>query len=187
MKLLVAAALFAGFLARSADAQVPVGPGAVKMGKVQVEVVSTPEYQLSSGPKKRSESKQWLEVEVEFDTVPPMIDELTFKYTIMIGKSLLDGEVTHVNIPQQKSHFSVVYVSPSAIARLTGGKPLNAGNVENIWVDVSKSGQKLAQTVTLKASAMPNLPHLSGMVLNKMETPFAPLFYDRYPAIRAGR
>jgi hypothetical protein len=180
-----AAALFA--ISTLAHGQVPVGPGSVKLGKVQPAVVKTPEYQLSSGPQKRSKAKDWLEVEVEFETTPEMIDELTFKYTIGIEGKLLDGEVTHVSIPKGKDHFSVVYVSPSSLEKLTGGKPLTGASIENVWVEVSRQGQKLANPVSHKPGAPKNVPHLTGMVLNKDQTPFAPLFYDRYEAIKSSR
>ena len=170
-----------------ADAQTPVGPGSVKLGKVSPSVVKTPEYQLSSGPTKRSKSKDWLEVEVEFESQPEMIDELTFKYTIAVEGKLLDGEVTHVSIPKGKDHFSVMYVSPSSLEKLTGGKALTGASIENVWVEVSRQGQKLAQPASYKPGAPKNVPHVTGMVLNKDQTPFAPLFYDRYEAIKSNR
>jgi len=170
-----------------ADAQTPVGPGSVKLGKVSPSVVKTPEYQLSSGPTKRSKSKDWLEVEVEFESQPEMIDELTFKYTIGVEGKLLDGEVTHVSIPKGKDHFSVMYVSPSSLEKLTGGKALTGASIENVWVEVSRQGQKLAQPASYKPGAPKNVPHVTGMVLNKDQTPFAPLFYDRYEAIKSNR
>ena len=79
-------------------AQAPVGVGAVKLGKVAPAVVKTPEFQLSSGPQKRSKPSDWLEIEVDYETKVENIDELTFKFTVMIEKKLLDGEVTYVNI-----------------------------------------------------------------------------------------
>jgi hypothetical protein len=179
------AALFA--ISLIADAQTPVGPGSVKLGKVSPSVVKTPEYQLSSGPTKRSKSKDWLEVEVEFESQPEMIDELTFKYTIGIEGKLLDGEVTHVSIPKGKDHFSVMYVSPSSLEKLTGGKALTGASIENVWVEVSRQGQKLAAPASYKPGAPKNVPHVTGMVLNKDQTPFAPLFYDRYEAIKSNR
>lgn len=169
-----------------ASAQAPIGPGSIKLGKVQPEVVKTPEFNVTGGPQKRSKTGQWLEVEVEFETKPEDIDELTFKYTILVEKRLLDGEVTHVNIPKGRDHFSVVYVSPRSLEKLTGGKALNGGSIENVWVEVSKQGQVLDKA-SFKPGVPPNLPHQAGMVLNKDETPFAPLFYDRYEAIKKTR
>ncbi len=170
----------------AASAQTQVGPGSVKLGKVEPAVIKTPEYSITGGPQKRSKIGQWLEVEVEFETKPEDIDELTFKYTILIEKRLLDGEVTHINIPKGRDHYSVVYVSPRALEKLTGGKPLSPASIENVWVEVSKQGQILDKA-SFRPGVPPNLPHFAGLVLNKDETPFAPLFYDRYEAIKKTR
>ncbi len=168
-------------------AQAPVGPGSVKLGKVQPAVVKTPEFNLTSGPTKRSKNADWLEIEVEYETKAD-IDELTFKYTIQIEGKLLDGEVTYVAVAKDKEHFAVMYVSPKAIKQLTGGKALTAGSIENVWVDVTRQGQKLdPQTAAFKGGAPKNVPHVSGFVLRKDQTPFAPLFYDRYEEIKSAR
>ncbi|HYR58080.1 MAG TPA: Amuc_1102 family pilus-like protein [Chthoniobacteraceae bacterium] len=171
----------------AALAQAPVGPGAVKLGKVQPEVVKTPEFSLSSGPTKRSKLGQWLDVELEYETKPEEIDELTFKFTILIEKKLLDGEVTYVNIPKERNHYAVMYVAPRSLEKLTGGRPLTPASIENVWVTVTHQGQELDKPAAFKPSQVPNLPHLPGMVLNKDETPFAPLYYDRYEAIKKTR
>lgn len=188
MRSFILSAVTAIALASNSGGQVPVGPNSIKMGKVQPAVVKTPEFQLSSGPQKRTgKSRDWLEIEVDFDTTAELIPELTFKYTILIEKKLLDGEVTHVSIAKGKEHYSVVYVSPSVLERLTGGKALTAGSIENVWVEVSSQGQKLAPIISHRPGAVPNAPHLTGMVLTKDQTPFAPLFYDRYEAIKPTR
>ena len=49
---------------------------------------------------------------------------------------------------------------------------------------------KLAQNVIVPSytpAQPPNLPHQTGLVLNKNETPFKLLFYDRYEAIKVSR
>jgi len=171
-------------LSISASAQAPVGPGAVKLNKPQPAVIKSPDYQINGGPQKRTVFGSWLEVEVEYTTLPEMIDELTFKYTILIQNTLLDGEVTYVNIPAGRDHFAVMYVPPRALLKLTGGRPLTNASIENVWVQVTKQGQILDQTSFRGAGQIPNLQHAAGLVLNKNETPFAPLYYDRYEAIK---
>lgn len=166
-----------------ASAQAPVGPGSVKLGKIAPAVDKTPDYQINGGPQKRSTPQNWLEVEVPFDTTPEEIDSLDFKYTVLIDKTLIDGMVTHITIPAGRDHYSVMYISPRTLLKATGGKPLTAASIGNIWVSVEKQGQKLAEA-SMKPQAMPNLPHLPGM-LQKTDTPFAPLFWDRYEAIKA--
>ena len=89
-----------------------------------------------------------------------------------------------MNIPQGRDHYAVMYVPPRALLRLTGGKPLTSASIENVWIQVTKQGQVLDQTALRGQGAVPNLPHIAGQVLNKNETPFAPLYYDRYEAIK---
>ncbi len=182
MKLILSVLGALCLLGVAANAQGVVRMGDVKITKVSPSAPKTPDFQFSGTPK-RSKLGQWLEVEVEFETKPEDIDELTFKYTILIEKKLLDGEVTHVNIPKGREHFSVMYVAPRTLERLTDGKALTASSIENVWVEVSKQGQVLHKE-SFKPGNPPNLPHLTGMVLNKVETPFAPLYFDRYEAVK---
>lgn len=186
MKTLLVSAIAAMAFVYQASAQVAVGPGAVKISKIEPAGVKTPEFNITGGPQKRSKTGTWLEVEVEFETKVPEIDELTFAYTIMVENKLLTGSVTHINIPDGRDHYSVVYVAPRSLEKLTGGKPLTPAGVQNVWVTVSRQGQVLDMSA-LKKVAIPNLPQTAGLVLNKMETPFAPLFFDRYEAVKAAR
>ena len=110
---------------------------------------------------------------------------MKFKYTVLIEKTLLDGEVTHINIPAGREHYSVMYVPPRTLLKYTGGRPLTAAAIGNIWVTIERQGQKLAEG-SLKPSPMPNFPHQAGP-LNKAETPFAPLFFDRYEAVKTAK
>lgn len=151
--------------------------------RVLPSVQKTPEYTTVGGQQKRFKNQEWLEVEVEFTTKAELIDELTFKYFILLNGKLLVGDVTHVNIPKGREHYSVAYVSPRTIDRFMGGKPLNTAAIENIRVEVSKQGQVLSEK-SLKPGATPNVAQVTGFVLNKTQTPFAPLWWDRYEAIK---
>ena len=166
-----------------AYAQIAPGLGSVKIGKVSPAVVRSPDYQLSGGPSKRSKNGEWLEMEVDFETKPELIDELTFKFTALVEKTLLTGEVTCVNVMKGREHFVVMYLSPKALNRLTRGRPLSAQAIE-IWVEVGYQGMRLDQA-SFKPGVVPNLPQVPGLLLNKNETPFAPLFYDRYEELKA--
>ncbi|MEO7317847.1 MAG: Amuc_1102 family pilus-like protein [Chthoniobacteraceae bacterium] len=170
-----------------AFAQAPVGPGSIKVGKVEVAAPNTPEFTITGGQTKRYKLGKWIEMEIGYDTKLETIDELTFKFTIQIEGKLLDGEVTYAGIAEGKDHYAVMYVSPKIINTLLKGKAFTAASIENVWVDVTKAGQKLSPTVSMKQAAMPNVPHITGLVLRKDQTPFAPLFYDRYEEIKSGR
>jgi len=165
-------------------AQVPIAAGAIKLGKPQPAVVTTPDYALKSGPVKRSLNGNWLEIEVEFETKAEEIDEITLDYTVMIEGKLFDGVVTHVSIPKGRDHYSVMYISPRSLEKITSGRQFTAGSIQNVWVVAKKQGQVL-DTSAMKNVAIPNVAHVAGLLLNKMETPFAPLYSDRYEAIKA--
>jgi hypothetical protein len=180
MKIFLFSLVAIAALSLSASAQSPV-----KLGKPMPAGVKSPDFQINGGPQKRTIFGTWLEVEVEYQTSAEMLDELTFKYTILIQNTLLDGEVTYVNIPQGRDHYAVMYIPPRALLRLTGGKPLTSASIENVWIQVTSKGQTLdATSLRGQASVIPNLQHAAGLVLNKNETPFAPLYYDRYEAIK---
>jgi hypothetical protein len=176
---LAAVALFAV----PAFAQVPVGPNSIKLGKVEVSAPSTPEYQVTGGQNKRYQLGKWLEFEVSYDTFPDLIDELTFRFTASVEGKLLVGDVTYQSISKGKDHYAVMYISPKGIAGLTGGKPLTGAAVENVWVQVERQGQVLG-TSSFKPSQKKNQQQITGLILNKNQTPFAPLYYDRYEEIK---
>jgi hypothetical protein len=179
--------LVAGFaaLSLSANAQVPVSSNSIKLGRVEISAPSTPEYQITGGQNKRYKLGKWIEIEIKFETVPEEIDELTFKFTALIENKLLDGDVSYVNINKGAEHYAVMYISPKSIEKLTGGKPLTGAGIGNVWIEVTKQGQVLGKEA-YKNSAQPNVTHVTGMLLNKNQTPFAPLFYDRYEEIKPG-
>jgi hypothetical protein len=80
-----------------------------------------------------------------------------------------------------------MYVLPVAIARFAGNRPLLPNMIPNVAVQIVQGG---AVKDELSLSRAPGqwfaaLPPISGFVLNKNETPFAPLYWDRYAHIKA--
>jgi hypothetical protein len=170
----------------SAHAQIPIGPNSIKLGRLAVAAVNTPEFQITGGANKRYETKKWIEIEISYDVLAEEIDELNFKFTAQIEGKLLDGDVTYVNITKGKEKFAVVYISPKSIDKLTKGKPLTGASIGNVWVEVNRQGQVLGKESKEKG-VPPNAVHVAGMILNKSLTPFAPLYYDRYEEIKSTR
>jgi hypothetical protein len=185
MKFLIAFLAGVAALTATSSAQA-LSPASIKLGKVEISAPSTPEYQITGGQNKRYKVGKWLEFEISYETIPEEIPELTFKYTALIEGKLLDGEVTYVNIGKGRDHYAVMYLSPKSIEKLTNGKALTPASIANVWVEVSNQGQVLGREAH-KAQNQPNLPRVTGMLLNKIQTPFAPLFYDRYEEIKTAR
>lgn len=171
--------------------------------KLTPDMVTTPEYNFSFGPKNKkvSKNKDWLEVEVSFDwqpreKKPEFLDELTFNYYILLNDksrenpkgTLLTGSVTHVAIPQAKSMNSVMYVSPRTLERFFEGKIPNSASsaIVDVGVTITKQGQLVAESSWKgRGQWWTTLQQVTGYVLNKNETPFAPLAWDYYEAIKA--
>lgn len=171
--------------------------------KITPDLATTPEYNFSYGPKNKKvqKNKDWLEVEVSFewqprDQKPEFLDELTFNYFILLnnksrenpGGTLLTGTVTHVAIPQAKGLNSVMYVSPRTLERFFEGKiPSTASSaITDVGVIITKQGQTVAEASWKgRGQWWSALQQVSGYVLNKNDTPFAPLAWDYYEAIKA--
>jgi len=177
-----------GMLASSAFAQgvaaVAPRPGDVVIDKITPSMQNTPQYELVGGDMHRFRVKQWFEIEVEFTTRPAAISELTARYFVLFNGRLLAGDVTHVEIAKGSDHVSVAYVSPKTMETLTAGKPLVPTMIENVWVQLVYEGQVLASKSFKGNVPLPNLQQMNGLILNKLDTPFAPLYWDRYEEIK---
>ncbi|MBA3833184.1 MAG: hypothetical protein H0X34_15080 [Chthoniobacterales bacterium] len=150
-------------------------------------LIATPEFNYSGGETFRTnERDRWLSLEVEFTAQPEFTDEATFKYYILLGGKLLTGEVTHVNILAGKELHSAMYVPPRALAHIMGNRAFTANSVQNVAVQLLVKGEVKDELSLVRARPQwfSALPAMSGFVLNKNETPFAPLYWDHYEQIK---
>jgi hypothetical protein len=172
-----------------------------KILKVEPNFLESPSYSGPRYDKRGARAKSWLEVEVTFEWQPRLrdpkfTDELTFNYYILLKNkspqypvgTLLVGSVTHTSIPQEREMHSVVYVSPRTLERFFEGKiPANAEQaLVDVGVTINKQGQQVAATSWKSKTGewWPQFQQTPGFVLNKNETPFAPLAFDFHEAIK---
>ena len=169
--------------------------------KIDPSLPTTPAPSFSGTQKATGSPKKWLEVEVSFSwnprtTTDKYADELTFNYYVLLANrsmafpqgTLLSGQVTHTAVPAGQNDLkSVMYVSPRTLERYFDGKiPSSASSaVVDIGVTISYKGQVVAMK-SLKGSGewWPQFQQTTGALLNKSETPFAPLYWDYYEAIK---
>jgi hypothetical protein len=155
------------------------------INKIQANFIQTPLVGYVGNTHPNGPQQTWMEVEVEFKSFVDITEQLEFKYYIYIENKCLTGSVTHVNVPKGLNLLSVMYVSPPALARLSGGKS-STKNIQEVTIQILSKGQLVAQ------KSMKNTPgewwakldQDTGTVLNKNETPFAPLYWDRYVEIK---
>jgi hypothetical protein len=172
-----------------------------KIAKIDPSFVESPNYTGPRYDKRGTKPGSWLEVEVTFEwqprqKQPKYTEELTANFYILLNNqsqqfpkgALLTGSVTMMSVPQGRDLHTVVYISPRTLERMFDGKvPSNASQaVTDIGVTLSKQGQVVASTSWKSKSGewWPLYQQTPGYVLNKNETPFAPLAWDYYEAIK---
>jgi len=208
----ISAAILLSFLVISfpAQAQQAALNTEVQITKIEPGFLPSPKI-TAAGYVKQAPGRPapWLEVEVTFERnakEPKFADELTFNYYVLLKNerftedkkpTLLTASVVHVHVPQEKALHSVVYVSPRTLATFFDGKvPVNAQQtVTDVGVTISgKNGLLAIKSLNpssvkgdkgwwdnTKADYTPT----AGALLNKTETPFAPLEWDYYEAVKS--
>ncbi len=159
-----------------------------QINKISRNLITPPQYTYTGAQQYQTNQRdRWLEVEVEFGATPEFTDELTFKYFILLNGKLLTGEVMHTNVAAGRDNHSVMYVSPRTLLRLMGNKPVAPTSVQNIAVQIVQQGAIKSELSLDRAQPQwfAAIPQVAGVVLNKNETPFAPLYWDRYEQIKA--
>jgi len=172
-----------------------------KITKVESNFLETPNFGGVRYDKRGYKPGNWLEVEVTFDWKPRLkepkyTEELTFNFYILLKNAtqqypkgaLLVGSVTVVNVAQGSDMHTVVYVSPRTLARFFEGKiPPNAGAaVSAVAVTISKQGQLVAEYLggNYQSQWWSQYQQVPGYVLTKSETPFGPLAWDYFEAVK---
>jgi hypothetical protein len=166
-------------------------PGGMQNAALEIKAINlstptSPDFELQNGETKRYTPGRWLEIEVEFSASAPA-HELQFHYNVLLAGTLLVGDVTHVDVPAGQSLFSVMYVPPRGLNVALRGQQVNSSNVQNIDVQILRPGMAapLADKMLRPGPAFyQTMQQVTGVLLNKTQTPFAPLWWDRYEAVK---
>src|SRR5256714_14948401 len=160
-----------------------------QLQKITTNFISSPQFTYTGAEQYTADQRdRWLEVEVTFSATPEFTDELTLKYFILFNGKLLTGEVTHVNIAAGRDNRSVMYVTPKTLQRLMLGRPVTNNALQNTAVQLMQQGALKDELSASRAAPQwhATLSQVAGLVLNKNETPFMPLDWDRYCQIKTG-
>jgi len=158
--------------------------------RIAPNFISSPQFTYTGAQQYVADLRErWLEVEVTLAAALEFSDELTVKYFILFNGKLLTGEVTHTNIPAGRENRSVIYVTPKTLQRLMLGRTVTNAALQNITVQLlQQRGIKDEMTLTrAPVQWYAAMPQIAGLTLNKNETPFAPLYWDRYLQVKTAR
>lgn len=192
------AVTLAGVFMMAATGVAQQGQPAVKVKKIEYDVQPTPLFQTGGGVKSKKvpRQKSWLEVEVEFEVKAGnkegIVNDLQFRYYIAVagqeGTRLLMGDVTHVNMLEGDKLYSVVYVSPATLGKLTGKYTgFQKSAIKSVAVEVSYNGRVIGGESTAGSGRWWESLTAEQGVLPKGKTPFALLWIDRYADVKEGR
>ncbi|WP_395715472.1 Amuc_1102 family pilus-like protein [Prosthecobacter sp.] len=190
------------FAATMLHAQAPAGDGKariiVDIKRVEVKEQQTPQFAVGNINDKRWRPKNWIEVDVEFDIkLPPeaggrdgtfpamqMNIYLALQHMTKDGKrEVLQGTLDLINIPADGPCHALAYVSPATMKNIFQKNTVTASTDVQGWgVEVMIDGERRAQAASIGRDPwwekQENFAIMSGMVLSKSKTPFAPLWGD---------
>src|SRR5437762_1027848 len=122
--------------------------------KITKNLITSPQFTYSGAEQYAANQRdRWLEVEVEFAAAPEFSDDLMVKYFILINGKLLTGEVTHTNVSAGREKRSVMYVTPSTLARFLGNRPATPTSVQNIAIQIVQQGAVKDESSLIRAAA----------------------------------
>ena len=164
------------------------GPNSFAINSITPLTPKTPEYTTLAGDaqNKKYTLGTWLQIDVDF-AAAVRVPEITFHYNVLIAGTLLVGDQTLTDVNPGRNLFTTVFIAPRTLATLLRGQPLTPNAVQNINVQVLRSGvaQPLASKSLHEGAAFyATMQQVPGFVLNKAQTPFAPLWYDHYEVIK---
>jgi len=161
-------------------------PAELTLRDLAVDALETPRFSVSSDAKQGKQilqRPQWLELRSEFRTDKEWIDEVEFKYYLLMDQAdpralpsgaaranILTGKVTYQDVPKHTLHTSTMFLSPMKVMRY--GKPVA------YRVEVTIGGKPVAMEEKVPAS-LKNFHTRPGkeLLLKRNDTPF--IFIDR--------
>ncbi len=158
----------------------------IRLSSIKIAKIETPKYEVKRAvPSLASATREqnWIEISLPYKTSPAWMDELSVTFFVLLEPKdepgvkykMLTGTVDYVNI-KKGVHRSVVYLHPSTLERY--GEPKRYAAV----MSASYGGRPLEMATEDKAW-WKQLPGESGLVLNRMQTPFAMLNYNDFEAL----
>lgn len=198
----IAFAALAGITVGSAYGQAPK----LVADKPTFEDLQSPEF-TGGGKQHPFKAKNWLEIEAKLNIASggaakaKVCEHLTVKWYVAVKNPdkpgtmlLLTKDVEHMNIPYDEDVYCSVYLSPVSVKRITGSDRPGKGSVEAVGYEVLVNGVKVATESAGRGKAgwwnepSDKIARTETVpLLNKAETPFRAMWWDRYAEVSEGR
>jgi|YelNatPaOPRAMG01_1025707.scaffolds.fasta_scaffold54739_2 hypothetical protein len=129
-------------------------------------------------------NKDWVRIEVRYETRAEWLDEVTVKFFASVGKGraeqVLAGELTHVNLARG-THYSAMFLHPNVVQRFGDGQ------VNAVAVQIYSQNKLVAQRGEpgLRPRWWENAKTVGGLLVAPQNSPWAPVAAGRYDATKA--
>ena len=153
---------------------------------------------------KKFDPKEWLEVELKIKIAASnraelFADRVTVKWFVAANVTengdtkvrLLEKEINYVNVPIDEDIYVSVYLSPSAVKRISGKDKAAKNTIKEVGGEILINGVQPVKSSGF-FTTMPKskgkwwdklTPYKKIPLLNKNETPFKFFWWDRYAEI----
>jgi hypothetical protein len=204
--------LFRNSLSISASAVLAVLSIASAHGQASKVVGEKPSFddlpspEFSGGKQKSFKPKDWLEMEASLkvslspEPKSKTCDRITVKWYVAVKNPeksgtflLLTKDVDYVSVPLGEEVYTSVYLSPASVKSLTGSDKGGKQAVEFVGYEVLVNGVKAAEETSKGKPGWWNTASKgisrsdSPPLLNKAETPFSNMWWDRYAEVATER
>jgi hypothetical protein len=152
----------------------------IAISKVTPAFVPSPIYELRTGPKKPFQPRNWLELEIEFSAQRPVRGDAVFRVGVLMNGTVFTGDIAVAPLNKGNDLLTVAYVSPSSLRRAFPGREPNYDSGLRIDIAVFSEGEMIGSTTWMTKSTAPVQQKLEQTIRPKSDTPFAPLYWDRY-------
>ena len=168
----------------------------VRITHLSSDVQETPRYSVSrSDAISRGRGLDWFVAQVDYETSRDWLDELSITFYLLVdnpwasdadararpggqpAELVLRGRTTYVDVDQGK-HKAVMYLQPSTYQRY--------GTPKAIAVEINTEGQVAAteSDPPSRTAWWSQLPSRDGLVVNRLASPWAMLYFDEFEAIK---
>jgi len=130
--------------------------------------------------------RNWLKIEVQFESRPAWADDVQIQYYVLAGqgegRKVFVGDVTHINVAKGSQHFSAMFMQPNTLKRY------GINQIDQITVRLFDNKKKLVSTMSVPPNAREGwwdrFTPTPGYLLPPQDTPWAPIADQRFEAVK---
>ena len=188
LKQLASGCAIFGLIMATAPAVFSQGTPQFEIKDIRQQLVNAPTYGGAGelGGRPSTLWRQWLKIEVQFDSKPEWADDVQIKYYVLLtdqgDSKLFTGELTHMNVAKGQ-HYSAMFMNPNSVKRYSNGQ-YAVVTARVFYKGAVVATRTESQGKNVPASWWEKYTPIMGCILTPQETPWAPVASERFEAVK---